>query len=175
MGSLETGHRASASWLRSVYLIGVLAPPFFSNYQFQDSIKTIAQMNTYSAKSEDAIREEVFKKAQELDVPIVKEQIKIVRTGTAYAGSISIDAPYIRACEPAWLPDGSELRSFQRKPKRFLERSKASSEQDPQGTELSAIFCLVALQSFSLPWFRIAWFRIEGTIAQSDGTMTSSN
>jgi hypothetical protein len=78
----------------SVYLIGVLAPPFFSNYQFQDSIKTIAQMNTYSAKSEDAIREEVFKKAQELDVPIVKEQIKIVRTGTAYAGSISIDAPY---------------------------------------------------------------------------------
>ena len=78
----------------SVYLIGVLAPPFFSNYQFEDSIKTIAQMNTYSSKSEDAIREEIFKKAQELDVPVTKEQIKIVRVGSAYAGSISIEAPY---------------------------------------------------------------------------------
>jgi len=78
----------------TVYLIGELAPPFFSNYQFQDAITTIAQMNTYSAKPEDAIREEVFKKAQELDVPIVKEQIKIVRSGSAYAGSVSIDASY---------------------------------------------------------------------------------
>ncbi len=78
----------------TVYLIGELAPPFFSNYQFEDAIKTIAQMNTYSAKSEDAIREETFKKAQELDVPINKEQIKIVRTGSAYAGSVSIEAPY---------------------------------------------------------------------------------
>jgi hypothetical protein len=78
----------------TVYLIGMLAPPFFSNYQFEDAIKTIAQMNTYSSKSEDAIREEIFKKAQELDVPIAKERIKIVRTGSAYAGSVSIDAPY---------------------------------------------------------------------------------
>ena len=78
----------------TVYLIGMLAPPFFSNYQFEDSIKTIAQMNTYSSKSEDAIREEIFKKAQELDVPVTKEQIKIVRVGSAYAGSISIEAPY---------------------------------------------------------------------------------
>jgi hypothetical protein len=78
----------------TVYLIGELAPPFFSNYQFQDAIKTIAQMNTYSAKSEDAIREEIFKKAQELDVPINKEQIKITRIGSAYAGSVTIEAPY---------------------------------------------------------------------------------
>jgi hypothetical protein len=77
-----------------VYLIGELAPPFFSNYQFEDAIKTIAQMNTYSSKPEQAIREEVFKKAQDLDVPIVKEQIKIVRSGSAYAGSVSIEAPY---------------------------------------------------------------------------------
>jgi hypothetical protein len=78
----------------TVYLIGMLAPPFFSNYQFQDAIKTVAQMNTYSTKSEDAIREEVFKKAQELDVPLTKEQIKITRVGSAYTGSITIEAPY---------------------------------------------------------------------------------
>jgi hypothetical protein len=77
-----------------VYLIAELAPPFFSNYQFEDVIKTEAQMGTYSTKSDDIIRDEVFKKAQELDVPIVKEQIKIRRVGSAYAGSVSIEAPY---------------------------------------------------------------------------------
>jgi hypothetical protein len=77
-----------------VYLVAELAPPFFSNYQFEDVIKTEAQMGTYSTKSDDTIREEVFKKAQELEVPITKEQIKIRRIGSAYAGSVSIEAPY---------------------------------------------------------------------------------
>ena len=77
-----------------VYLVAELAPPFFSNYQFEDVIKTEAQMGTYSTKSDDTIRDEVFKKAQELDVPITKEQIKIRRIGSAYAGSVSIEAPY---------------------------------------------------------------------------------
>src|ERR1700680_2479698 len=77
-----------------VYLIAELAPPFFSNYQFEDVIKTEAQMGTYRTTSDEIIRDEVFKKAQELDVPIVKEQIKIRRVGSAYAGSVSIEAPY---------------------------------------------------------------------------------
>jgi hypothetical protein len=77
-----------------VYLVAELAPPFFSNYQFEDVIKTEAQMGTYSTKSDDTIREEVFRKAQELDVPITKEQIKIRRIGSAYAGSVSIEASY---------------------------------------------------------------------------------
>jgi hypothetical protein len=78
----------------SIYLIAELAPPFFSNYQFEDAIKTEAQMGTYSSKGDDTIRDAVYKKAQELSVPIVKEQIKITRVGSAYAGSVSIEAPY---------------------------------------------------------------------------------
>ncbi len=77
-----------------VYLVAELAPPFFANYQFEDVIKTQAQMGTYSNKSDDSLRDEVYKKAQELDIPVVKEQIKIVRVGSAYAGSVSIEAPY---------------------------------------------------------------------------------
>jgi hypothetical protein len=79
----------------TVYLIGELAPPFFSNYQFEDAIKTEAQLGTYSTKSDDTVRDAVFKKAQELDIPIAKEQIKITRVGSAYAGSLSIEAPYV--------------------------------------------------------------------------------
>jgi len=78
----------------SVYLIAVLAPPFFSNYQFEDAIRTEAQMDTYNTKTDDQIRDSVYKKAQELDVPVTREQIKVQRTGPTGAGSISIEAPY---------------------------------------------------------------------------------
>jgi hypothetical protein len=77
-----------------VYLIAELAPPFFSNYQFEDAIKTEAQMGTYSTKGDDTIRDAVYKKAQELNVPVVREQIKITRVGSAYNGSVTIEAPY---------------------------------------------------------------------------------
>jgi hypothetical protein len=79
----------------SVYLIAVLAPPFFSNYQFEDSLRTEAQMDTYNTKTEDQIRDAIFKKAQELDVPVSREQIKVQRSGVTGSGSISIEAPYI--------------------------------------------------------------------------------
>jgi len=36
----------------------------------------------------------LFKKAQDLDVPIAREQIKVQRSGAVGAGSLSIDAPY---------------------------------------------------------------------------------
>ena len=45
-----------------VYLLAELAPPYMSNYQFEDALKTEAQMSTYNNKSEDAIRDEVYKK-----------------------------------------------------------------------------------------------------------------
>lgn len=78
----------------AVYLIAALAPPYFSNYQFEDALKTESQMTTYTTKTEDAIRDEVFKKAQDLDIPITKEQIKVVRTGVVGTGAVSIEATY---------------------------------------------------------------------------------
>jgi hypothetical protein len=78
----------------AVVLIASLAPPYFTNYQFEDAIKTESQMSTYTTKTEDVIRDEVFKKAQEMDVPITKEQIKVVRNGVVGTGSVSIDATY---------------------------------------------------------------------------------
>ena len=76
----------------AVILIATLAPPYFSNYQFQDALKTESQMTTYTTKTEDVIRDEVFKKAQEMDVPITREQIKVVRNGVVGTGSVEIEA-----------------------------------------------------------------------------------
>jgi hypothetical protein len=51
-------------------------------------------MDTYNTKTEDQIRDSIFKKAQDLDVPVTREQIKVQRSGVTGTGSISIEAPY---------------------------------------------------------------------------------
>jgi hypothetical protein len=78
----------------AVYLCAALMPPFFSNYQFQDDIKNEAVMATYSTKPTDEIRDTIFKKAQDLNIPISRDAIKVIRTGPQNAGSVTIHAPY---------------------------------------------------------------------------------
>ena len=77
-----------------IYGSAMLIPPFFSNYQFEDAIETEARMSTYSTKPEDAIRESVLKKAQDLEIPIAREQIKVQRFGPQGTGSILIETQY---------------------------------------------------------------------------------
>src|ERR1700687_4195198 len=83
-----------ALMVATVYLIAQLAPPYFANYQFQDAIRNEATLNTYNTKPEDAIRDTLYKKAQDLDIPLTKEQIKVKRTGPLGSGSLVIDASY---------------------------------------------------------------------------------
>lgn len=79
----------------AVFYTGVqILPPYFANYEFQDSIETEARMGTYSVKGDDVIRDAVFKRAQELELPITKDQIKIVRTGPSGNGAVSIETDY---------------------------------------------------------------------------------
>ncbi len=60
-------------------------PPYFSNYEFEDSIKEEALHSTYGTKTEDAIRDAVFKKAQD----------QVQRTGSGQgSGTVSIEADY---------------------------------------------------------------------------------
>ena len=65
----------------TVYLGVELVPPYLSNYQFEDEIQNEATVNTYNTKAEDAIRDTILKRAQDLDIPVTKEQIKVHRTG----------------------------------------------------------------------------------------------
>jgi hypothetical protein len=77
-----------------VYLAAELIPPYFANYEFEDVVKNEAMINTYNAKPEDAIREELFKKAQELEIPLTKEEIKVHRTGPTGTGTLLIETKY---------------------------------------------------------------------------------
>jgi hypothetical protein len=80
--------------IAGIFVCVALIPPYWANYQFEDAIKTEALMSTNSAKTEDAIRDTVLKKARDLDLPLTKDDIKVQRVGTQGNGSVSIEAPY---------------------------------------------------------------------------------
>ena len=77
-----------------LYLGAELVPVYYSNYEFSDAIKNEATISTYNNKTEEEIRETIFKRAQEYSVPVTKEQIKVHRSGTIGTGALMIDAPY---------------------------------------------------------------------------------
>ncbi len=74
----------------ALYAIVKLVPPYFHNYQFQDVIADEARMNTYTSKSEEDMRETIWQKAKDLDIPITREQINVQRI----AGGVAISVDY---------------------------------------------------------------------------------
>ena len=69
-------------------------PPYFANYQFEDSLKNEAMAATYTSRTEDDIKTVVLKKAKDLEIPLDDKQVKVVRTGTLGTGSLTITADY---------------------------------------------------------------------------------
>lgn len=78
-----------------LYAAMKLIPPYFENYQFQDAVKDEAVRDSYAAKSEDDIRTTIFKKAQELEIPISEEGIRVTRQGNQFSGTVIIHAAYV--------------------------------------------------------------------------------
>ena len=78
----------------AVYVGATLIPIYYANYQFQDVIKTEATLQTYTTKPEADIQQYIAKRAQELDIPLNKDQIKVQRHGNTGTGSLTIQAPY---------------------------------------------------------------------------------
>jgi hypothetical protein len=76
-----------------VFGIAVI-PPYFANYQFEDMLKNEALAATYSARSEEDIKGVILKKAKDLDIPLTEKQLKVSRTGTSGAGTLTISADY---------------------------------------------------------------------------------
>lgn len=68
-----------------VFAVWKLVPPYFSNYQLQDAIADEARMNTYTPKTAEQMRETIFKKCQELEIPVTREQINVQRDGQSVA------------------------------------------------------------------------------------------
>jgi hypothetical protein len=79
----------------AVIVVGFqVLPPYFANYQFEDTLNNEALAATYSSKTDEDVRAVVLKKAQEMEIPITREQIKVQRTGSQGVGTLAIAADY---------------------------------------------------------------------------------
>jgi hypothetical protein len=69
-----------------------VAPVYFANYQFQDSIESESRfaLTGYPKKGADDIREDILKKSQDLGIPLKKEDIRVVVSN----GSVDIGVDY---------------------------------------------------------------------------------
>ena len=70
-------------------------PVYYGNYNFKDYVDDETKRASYATgTSAETIRDEVFKKAQELEIPITREDIKVEKNGGGngiYPVSISAD------------------------------------------------------------------------------------
>jgi hypothetical protein len=80
--------------LGSMIFVGfILAPPYFTNYQLQDAMKTEARFAGYNRKTNDEIREDVWKKVQELGIPAKREDIHVSNDNNTVQISIDYTVP----------------------------------------------------------------------------------
>jgi hypothetical protein len=94
----------------AVGLMGIkLIPPFFSNYELEDAIKTEAVQSTYSTRTEEDIRESIIKQARNYDIALTPKQVKVSRVGGFGSGSLNIEADY---SVPVELPGYSTTLEF---------------------------------------------------------------
>jgi len=68
-----------------------IIPAYFANFQLQDSMQTEARFAIADHRAGDQIREDIWKKVQELDIPAKKEDIKI----SSEQRSVTISLDYV--------------------------------------------------------------------------------
>jgi hypothetical protein len=99
--SFQPGERGGSKLSLLITLIIVVAmgftavkivPIYVENYQFQDSIEAESRfaLTGYPKKGPDEVRADIFKKAQELDLPVKSEDIRVSITN----GSVEIGTDY---------------------------------------------------------------------------------
>jgi hypothetical protein len=71
-----------------------LFPPYFSNYELEDAIKTEAVQSTYTTRSEEDIRDTVIKRARKYDIELTPKQVHVMRNGGIGNGTLAIDVDY---------------------------------------------------------------------------------
>ena len=70
-----------------------LLPPYIAEYQLADKMQEQARFGIVNRYSEDKIREIVFKEAQDLDVPVQKEDIKVLVNQSMVRISVDYTVP----------------------------------------------------------------------------------
>jgi len=70
-----------------------LLPPYIAEYQLADKMQDQAPFRVVNHFTEEQIRETIFKEAQDLDVPIKKEDIKVLASPSVVRISLDYTVP----------------------------------------------------------------------------------
>jgi hypothetical protein len=70
-----------------------LVPPYSAEYQLNDKIQEIARFGVVERKTEEQIRESVFKTIQDLDIPATRDNIKVVASSSKVAITVDYSVP----------------------------------------------------------------------------------
>jgi hypothetical protein len=74
-----------------VYVGVKVLPHYMANYQFQDSLDSQIQLDLYSGRSADEIKETVMHKAKEADLKLGENQVTVYRD----RDELAISADYV--------------------------------------------------------------------------------
>jgi hypothetical protein len=90
--------RFKAIAFTAVLVFGVFAafkllPSYIAEYQLSDKMQEQAKFGVVNRYSEEQIRETIFKEAQDLDVPIKKEEIKVLASPSVVRISLDYRVP----------------------------------------------------------------------------------
>ncbi len=64
-------------FVAAIYLAVKVIPVYVNNYQLQDAMENEARLAVVSRKTPEQIRDTIFNKAQELALPIARDQIHV--------------------------------------------------------------------------------------------------
>jgi len=73
-----------------IYGAAMVLPVLINEYQFQDSLQSIARFASVNRKNVEQVRQAVLEAAQKDDLPVQAEDIKVVDN----AGNVHIDVDY---------------------------------------------------------------------------------
>ncbi len=101
MGKLDRRREHGGSKLNTILTLLILGfmvfcgikvvPAYFANYQLQDAMQTEARFAITSRKNDEMVREDIWKKVQELEIPAKREAIRV-----GYGqGSVEISLDYV--------------------------------------------------------------------------------
>ena len=76
-----------------IYSAFKLLPPYIAEYQLSDKMQEQARFAVVNRYSEAQMRDTVFKEAQDLDVPIKKEEIKVLASSSLVRISLDYTVP----------------------------------------------------------------------------------
>lgn len=71
----------------------MVIPPYVSNYDLQDSMETEARFAAVNRKTEDDVRDDIFRKAKALGIPARREDVRVENINGALTITVNYAVP----------------------------------------------------------------------------------